>query len=204
MAARGALLLVASLLLWSCGFAQASDDPTCSGTFSTQSRYNDAAAVSSNTSYWCCNSYTSTYPSGLPLPSSSLEYPAGWSLPTTTGPRGMAFNYPCHVGGTADGDGSGVDTTPGVNFGKKISVVTSCPTVDRWGTLGGQCDVPGYGGAYPATFNQQSACNSYAGSQPLFSDDEYDQIPYATAYFFKDYSDVLYVTVSLAPTGWRA
>ena len=125
MAARGALLLVAGLLSWSSGFAQ-TDDPTCGGAFSTQSRYFDAA-VTSNASYWCCNSYTSTYPSGLPLPSSSLVYPVGWSLPTTTGPSGMAFNFPCHIGGSAFGGGSGVDITPGVNFGKKINVVTSCP-----------------------------------------------------------------------------
>ena len=76
--------------------------------------------------------------------------------------------------------------------------------MDRWGTLAGQCQVPGYTNTYPATVNQLGVCNQFVAELPLYNIDPADQlVAYGTAYLFRDYNDVLYVTVSVAATGWR-
>ena len=90
-------------------------------------------------------------------------------------------------------------------------------TADNWGTDPQQCMVPGFAGtrlyvnnvgnvmnpiaSFPITYDQKKACGYVVFSTPIV--DRTNPIyVYGQMYVWKDYFDVLYVTVSLNATGF--
>eukprot|EP00195_Chlamydomonas_chlamydogama_P017827 CAMPEP_0202895428 /NCGR_PEP_ID=MMETSP1392-20130828/4636_1 /ASSEMBLY_ACC=CAM_ASM_000868 /TAXON_ID=225041 /ORGANISM="Chlamydomonas chlamydogama, Strain SAG 11-48b" /LENGTH=230 /DNA_ID=CAMNT_0049580437 /DNA_START=138 /DNA_END=827 /DNA_ORIENTATION=+ len=87
-----------------------------------------------------------------------------------------------------------------------------CQTADNWGIDPTQCAVPGYGApqlfvngnaptSYPVTYDRKQACNQIVVVAPLVDKFNSSNI-YGQAYVWKDYSDALYVTVSINATNW--
>lgn len=92
-----------------------------------------------------------------------------------------------------------------------------CQTADNWGTDPSQCLVPGYGApqlfmldrvtgaaaptSYPITYDQKAACEQVVFTTDLVDIQNSNNI-YGRLYAWKDYSDFLYVTVSLNATGF--
>jgi hypothetical protein len=94
---------------------------------------------------------------------------------------------------------------------------SSCQTADNWGADPQQCLLPGYGApnlfiynrqtgalgptSYPVTYDQKMACEQVVFRSPLVNvarpSDVFGQI-----FVWKDYSDYLYITVSLNATGF--
>ena len=88
-------------------------------------------------------------------------------------------------------------------------------TADNWATDPTQCMVPGFGytplyvnngntnpiASFPITYDQKKACANMVFSTPIV-DLSNPSFIYGQMYTWKDYNDVLYVTVSLNATGF--
>ena len=88
-------------------------------------------------------------------------------------------------------------------------------TADNWATDPNQCKVPGFGytplyvnngnvnpiASFPITYDQKLACNNVVYTSKVV-DTSNQNFAYGQLYAWKDYSDVLYVTVSLNATGF--
>ncbi|GAX77910.1 hypothetical protein CEUSTIGMA_g5352.t1 [Chlamydomonas eustigma] len=95
---------------------------------------------------------------------------------------------------------------------------SNCETADNWATDSSQCMVPGYGApnlyistasgiiaptSYPVTYDQKLACDLIVFTTPMV-DKLNNAITYGKMYVWKDYSDNLYITVSINATGYGA
>lgn len=93
---------------------------------------------------------------------------------------------------------------------------TACLTADNWGTDPAQCMYPGFGKnplfitgtngqpaptSYPITYAQNNACDLAVHSAPLFNVVNPAEV-YGKLFVWKDYSDNLFITVSLNASGW--
>ncbi|GAX75913.1 hypothetical protein CEUSTIGMA_g3356.t1 [Chlamydomonas eustigma] len=93
---------------------------------------------------------------------------------------------------------------------------TACRTADNWGTDMTQCLVPGFGApdlfaytsaygsaptSYPFTYDQKGACNLVVVTMDMVDKAAPSNI-YGRMYVWKDYSDNLYITVSINATGF--
>eukprot|EP00195_Chlamydomonas_chlamydogama_P005626 CAMPEP_0202898442 /NCGR_PEP_ID=MMETSP1392-20130828/6965_1 /ASSEMBLY_ACC=CAM_ASM_000868 /TAXON_ID=225041 /ORGANISM="Chlamydomonas chlamydogama, Strain SAG 11-48b" /LENGTH=381 /DNA_ID=CAMNT_0049584375 /DNA_START=230 /DNA_END=1371 /DNA_ORIENTATION=- len=130
----------------------------------------------------------------------------------------------CHYNnqlGSVTGAGSGWPTpgpfTNGTDYSSlaptDFSIApTLCRTADNWGTDPAQCSVPGYGAknlftpngapsSYPITYDQKDSCNQVVIRAPLVDRMNQSNV-FGQVYIWKDYQDVLFVTVSLNATGW--
>ena len=85
-------------------------------------------------------------------------------------------------------------------------------TADNWASDPTQCAVPGYGYpvlfngsapySYPITYDQKQTCEGIVFSVPLV--DTVSNLTYAQMYVWKDYTDRLFVTVSINATAFVA
>ncbi|KAG1674032.1 hypothetical protein FOA52_000338 [Chlamydomonas sp. UWO 241] len=94
-------------------------------------------------------------------------------------------------------------------------VPTGCLTADNWGADPFQCKYPGFGRDplfitnngvvaptnYPITYDAKTTCNLAVTEQNLYAAGNPSAI-YAKMFAFKDYSDNLYVTVSINASGF--
>ncbi|KAG1674027.1 hypothetical protein FOA52_000333 [Chlamydomonas sp. UWO 241] len=94
-------------------------------------------------------------------------------------------------------------------------VPTGCLTADNWGADPFQCKYPGFGRDplfitnngvvaptnYPITYDAKTTCNLAVTQQNLYAAGNPSAI-YAKMFAFKDYSDNLYVTVSINASGF--
>eukprot|EP00798_Chlamydomonas_sp_ICE-L_P021754 gene21754-28776_t len=71
-----------------------------------------------------------------------------------------------------------------------------CQSTDNWWGDANVCVIPGFLGGYPANYDSYQVCGGYKSIQTKpISDQEGNQ--YGTMYMFRDYSDKLYITVTL-------
>ncbi|KAJ9520764.1 hypothetical protein QJQ45_007606 [Haematococcus lacustris] len=121
-------------------------------------------------------------------------------------------NPGCGVDGPTSYGSNAVQTTPvctSNSFGATALNPTQCNTADSWGSVSTQCRIPGAGWpSYPWTLPLTNACDNKVitldlvdkspSPAPLVPDFSYSKV--GILYIFKDYNDILYLTVSLNAT----
>ncbi|KAG1674024.1 hypothetical protein FOA52_000330 [Chlamydomonas sp. UWO 241] len=179
-----------------------------------------SAQVSTGILYWCSmgemgtNMPNTMSTAGAPTPRSIY----GTFLPTMQ----SRFSSPCHVNAQSTDiqrTFSNGTVVPGNVVGSNSvfdTSVTGCLTADNWGADPSQCMYPGFGrdplfitsgngviapSNYPITYDQKSTCNLqvYTADVPLLGN---AGAIYGKMFAFKDYSDNLYITVSMNATGF--
>ncbi|KAL6747406.1 hypothetical protein V8C86DRAFT_3117601 [Haematococcus lacustris] len=122
-------------------------------------------------------------------------------------------NVGCGVEGPSAYGSNAVQTTPvctSNSYGASSLKPTQCNTADSWGSVSTQCMIPGAGfPSYPWTLPLTNACDnkvitldlvdkSPSPAPPFVPDFSYNKV--GILYIFKDYNDILYLTVSLNAT----
>ncbi|KAL6753809.1 hypothetical protein V8C86DRAFT_433888 [Haematococcus lacustris] len=121
-------------------------------------------------------------------------------------------NTGCGVDGPSSYGSNAVQTTPvctSNSFGATALNPTQCNTADSWGSVSTQCRIPGAGWpSYPWTLPLTNACDNKVitldlvdkspSPAPLVPNFSYNKV--GILYIFKDYNDILYLTVSLNAT----
>ncbi|KAG1677216.1 hypothetical protein FOA52_013414 [Chlamydomonas sp. UWO 241] len=183
------------------------------------------AAVSAQTStgilYWCSMGEMGT---NMPDTLSTLGAPTPRSTWGSFVPSPSRYNAACHVGCNTCvnniprtySNGSAYPSGSGGNPSVFDIAPTGCITADNWGADPSQCYYPGFGRDplfissslgvvaptnYPITYDAKQACalKIHEANVPVLGN---QGSIYGKMFAFKDYSDNMYITVSLNGTGF--
>ncbi|KAG1665341.1 hypothetical protein FOA52_011755 [Chlamydomonas sp. UWO 241] len=182
------------------------------------------AAASAQTStgilYWCSMGEMGT---NMPNTLSTLGAPTPRSTWGTFVPSpSTRYNSACHVGGSTSVNNIPRTFSNGTAYPSAVPgfsvfdiAPTGCITADNWGADPNQCYYPGFGRDplfissgfgvaptnYPITYDAKQTCSLkiFEANVPLLAN---QGIIYGKMFAFKDYSDNMYITVSLNGTGF--
>ncbi|KAG1667575.1 hypothetical protein FOA52_014656 [Chlamydomonas sp. UWO 241] len=187
-----------------------------------------SAQISTGILYWCSMEEKGT---NIPANTNSPSGPSPRSIYGTYSGSPSRSNAACHDGnevsyncakmffsnGTAYPNGVVTDTVCPTDRTPYDIAPTGCLTADNWGTDPSQCLYPGFGRDplfitnsatgviaptnYPITYDAKSTCNLAITEQNLY-DTANPSMIYGKMFAFKDYSDNLYVTVSINASGF--
>ncbi|KAG1673442.1 hypothetical protein FOA52_002208 [Chlamydomonas sp. UWO 241] len=186
------------------------------------------AQISSGILYWCAMEETgANIPAGTNLIGPNASPRSIYGVFSGAPSR---ESTPCHVSGSGSNcqkmtfsngtllpsNGAGGTGCPPAYFTPYDVDPTGCLTADNWGVDPSQCVYPGFGRDplfitnggmvaptnYPITYDAKTTCNLAIMEQDVRAPSGPLAGPVAKLFAFKDYSDNLYVTVSMNATGF--